>query len=84
MSSTTESGDDGGSTRKTIETTVSQLPIPTSRAFWFIMAIGGVLIYAGMFVVTGEATGLVGLWGISLILATLLAYVSYAVWSALG
>jgi len=84
MSSTTADGDDGGSTRTAPESTLSRLPIPTSRAFWVFLGIGGLLIYLAMFVFTGEVTGIVGIWGISLIVVTILAYGGFRAWLALG
>lgn len=54
---------------------------PLSRV---VMGIGIVLVALGGFVATGEISGLLGLWGLSVIVGTLVVYGASALWHALG
>ncbi|RRJ30104.1 hypothetical protein [Halocatena pleomorpha] len=58
--------------------------IPGRPLSWTVLGIGVVLIALGGFVTTGEISGLLGLWGLSLIVVTLGVYAVAALWSALG
>lgn len=57
--------------------------VPGRPLSWSIIGIGVVLIGLGGIVTTGEISGLLGLWGISMILATLVVYGASALWHAL-
>ncbi|UPM44285.1 hypothetical protein [Halocatena salina] len=58
--------------------------IPGRPLSWTILGIATVLIALGAFVTTGEISGLLGLWGFSMIAITLVVYAVAALWSALG
>lgn len=64
--------------------TVSTDSIPGRPLSWFVIAVGVVLIALGSVVTTGEISGLLGLWGISMIAVTLVIYGASALWYALG
>lgn len=70
--------------KTTSEHFVSAIPGTESYVSWLLIGIGLALIFAGMFVATGEMTALYGLWGLSLIAAVLFVRVAYALWYALG
>lgn len=63
---------------------VSTESIPGRPLSWVVVALGVVLIALGRFFTTGEISGLLGLWGASVILTTFVVYGAAALWSALG
>ena len=62
---------------------LSSLPFPSSPFFYVAVVVGLALIFTGRFLASGEYTGLYGLWGLSLIAAVLLVYVTYWLWCVL-
>lgn len=58
----------------------SSLPIPQSKAFYLVVALGLVMIAVGRFAAYGEPAGLYGIWGISLIAAAVLVFLSNLLW----
>ena len=66
------------------ETHSGSLSIPRSKLFWTGIGLGIVLFLLGMFVFTGPVSGIAGVWGISLLVGSILGYVAYRLWYNYG
>lgn len=60
------------------------LSFPQSKLFWTGIGLGVVLFLLGMFVFTGPASGIAGVWAISLFVGSILGYAAYRFWYNYG
>ncbi|MDS0300631.1 hypothetical protein NDI76_17920 [Halogeometricum sp. S1BR25-6] len=60
------------------------LPVPKSMLFWTCIGLAVILFVLGMFVFTGPAAGIAGVWGASLLVGSLVGYAGYLVWYRFG
>ncbi|WP_049911255.1 hypothetical protein [Halorubrum lipolyticum] len=56
--------------------------VPKSRLFWMLIAMGVLSVIGGVILSEGVLAGMFGIWGVSLVLGTVLGYGALRLWSS--